>query len=128
MNGALDDDGRSTTRLIFSLSVTSPTPIVEFLDIPSLRRGPRSHRFGYDFGMASAVNAVWGVRARTLDALVDDALDRLDATGIDPAELAIDSRVVEARFSVSPGTEVLSSDVVRRLARVHARIQMDSWG
>jgi hypothetical protein len=123
-----DDDGRSTTRLVFALSVTSPTPIAAFIDIPSLRRGPRTHLFSYDFGTASSVVDLWEPRAHSLAATVDAALDRLHATGIDPAELAADGRIVTARFSVSPGSEILSTAVVRRLARIHANIVMDSWG
>lgn len=123
-----DDDSRSTTRLIFRLSVMSATPIPEFIDIPSLRHAPRTHAFSYDFGTASSVDDRWGARARTLEATVNAALDRLHATGIDPVELARDGRAVSARFSVSPGSETLPPGVVRRLARIHASIIMDSWG
>jgi hypothetical protein len=42
--------------------------------------------------------------------------------------LAVEGRIVSARFSVSPGAETIPPAVVRRLARIHARILMDSWG
>jgi hypothetical protein len=122
------DDGRSTTRVVFALSVTSPTPIPEFIDLPSLRHSARTDRFSYDFGTASSVDEMWGARANGLDAMVHAALDRLDATGIDPAQLAVDGRIVSARFSVSPGSESLPPAVIQRLARVHAHVLMDSWG
>ena len=128
MSEGADDDGRSTTRVVFALSVTSPTPIPEFIDLPSLRHGARTERFSYDFGAASSVDDLWGPRTSGLDAMVNAALDRLEATGIDPAELAAGGRIVSARFSVSPGTETLPPAVVRRLARIHAHILMDSWG
>jgi hypothetical protein len=128
MSEDADNDGRSTTRVVFALSVTSPSPIPAFKDIPAGRRAPRTDEFSYDFGTASSVDDMWGARAHTLDDTINAALDRLDETGIDPDELAADDRVVSARFSVSPGAETLRPAVVRRLARIHAHILMDSWG
>ena len=108
------DDGRSTTRVVFALSVTSPTPIPEFVDVASLRHGPRRDRFSYDFGTASSVDDMWGTRANGLADTVNAALDRLDGTGIDPDDLATEGRIVSARFSVSPGSETIPGDLVRR--------------
>ena len=122
------DDGRSTTRVVFSLSVTSSSPIAAFIDVPSLRRAPLSARFSYDFGISSSVDEMWSARANGLAGTVTAALDRLDATGVDPDELAAADRIVSARFSVSPGSETIPTEVVRRLARIHAVILMDSWG
>ena len=122
------DDGRSTTRVVFALSVSSPTPILAFGDAIGRSSRPADDGFHYDFGTASSVDDMWGSRASALDATVTAALERLEATGVDLAELAVDGRVVTARFSVSPGSETLPAEVVRRLARVHARILMDSWG
>lgn len=124
-----DVDGRSTTRVVFSLSVRSSSPILAFADIPRLpRRSGDGDGFSYDFGTASSVDQMLGARSNPLEATVDAALARLDATGVDPAELAGDDRIVVARFSVSPGSETLPAAVVQRLARIHATILMDSWG
>ena len=123
-NKADDEPG---TYVIFSLSVISEHEIAAFRGIAGRKRPPRpADNFFYDFGQDSFTDSNWNSRADKLDSLVSAALDRLEATGVDPTELAHDDVFVRAYFTFDPGAETIQPAVIERLARIHAGIWIDA--
>jgi len=121
------EEDETGTYVIFSLSVDAEPPKNTLSDIPGRRRPRRpDDDFHYDFGQVSFDEARWDVRADRLDAVVNDALDRLEATGVDPGELKQEDVLVRAFFTFDPGAETLRASVIERLARWHATIWIDA--
>ena len=117
----------SSTRVVFSLTVTSEHPIAALSNFPIANRG-----LNPDDDYIYAIDKVYfeeddtGDRADLLDAAVNDALDRLIMSGIDVAELHRDDVYVRAYYTFSPGSETIRPEVVKRLARINATIWIDA--
>jgi hypothetical protein len=125
----VDDDA---CYVIFSLGVHSSHPIAAlaaFRDLGLNRRIPRpADHYFYDFGWSSFSEDDTSARAHKLDAIVNEAIDRMDGTGIDPDDLDASDVDVRAFFTFDPGAETISSEIVQRLARYHATIWIDANG
>ncbi|GAA0996257.1 hypothetical protein GCM10009563_16560 [Subtercola frigoramans] len=122
-----EDD--ETTYVIVSLTIHSAHPIAALSvfseDGPTSSPSDEHH---YEVHRASFSEADWSVRAERLDKAVNEALDKLDQTGLDTAELHHPAVFVRAFFTFGRGAETLSAEMVGRLARVHATIWIDANG
>jgi hypothetical protein len=118
-----DDD----VYVIFSLSVQSEHPIAAFVGIPGRKRPPRpDDNYFYSFGKTTFVDNDWQSRADSLDAALQSSLDRLDATGVDIAELDHPDVFVKALFTFGLGPETISAQAIARLARIRATVWIDN--
>jgi hypothetical protein len=115
------------TRVVFSLTVTSEHPIEALAGFPTATRG-----LNPDDDYIYAIDKIYFEeddmcdRADLLNAAVNDSLDRLNASGIDVAELHRDDVYVRAYYTFSPGSETIRPEVVKRLARINATIWIDA--
>lgn len=121
-----DDD----TLVIFSMTVQCDVPIDALEPMRALTTSigkPRADDdVSYDIGKVSFHDGDWNTRADKLDAAVNEALDRLDATGVDPAIMRRSDVFIKAFFTFGGGAETISADVVERLAKYHATIWIDA--
>jgi hypothetical protein len=122
-----NEEDDESTRVIFSLTVHSDHPIAAFAGFPGRKR-PQTETddFFYELLMTSFEDGDWSSRADKLEAAVTIAIDRLEATKVDLAELAQDDVSVRAFFTFGPGAETISAELVERLARIHATIWIDA--
>ena len=121
----LDED--EPTRVIFSLIVNSDEPIAALAHFPGRTRAPRpDDDYLYDIFHADFEDDNWDTRADKLDAAVNDGLDLLDASGVDPEGLAGPDVLVRAFFTFDPGAETIQASVVKRLAGYNATIWIDA--
>ncbi len=73
------------TQVIFSLIVNSDQPIPALSEFPGRRRPPRdADDFHYVVHQSNFEESDWSKRADTLDDSIHQALNRLEATGVDP--------------------------------------------
>jgi hypothetical protein len=115
------------TRVIFSLSVNSETPIAALHDFPARTRAPRPNDdFYYDVYHADFEDSNWDSRAQSLDSAVNAALDLLDASGVAKSEFESSDAAVRAFFTFDPGAETITAGVVKRLAEYNATIWIDA--
>ncbi|HEY4269235.1 MAG TPA: hypothetical protein VGM94_13690 [Galbitalea sp.] len=115
------------TRVIFSLIVNSGSPIAALAHFPARTRAPRpDDDYFYDIFHAEFEDDNWNTRSDKLDAAVNDALDLLDASGVDPDGLAAPGVHVRAFFTFDPGAETIQASVVKRLAGYNAAIWIDA--
>jgi hypothetical protein len=123
----LEAETETQTRVVFSLTVTSEHPIEALAKFPTVAR-----RLNPDDDYIYAIDKVYfeeddsGDRADLLNASVNDALDRLNLSGVDVAELHRDDVYVRAYYTFSPGSETIRPEVVKRLARINATIWIDA--
>jgi hypothetical protein len=123
----LEPETETRTRVVFSLTVTSEHPIEALAGFPTAARG-----LNPDDDYIYAIDKVYfeeddmGDRADLLNAAVNDALDRLNLSGVDVAELHRDDVYVRAYYTFSPGSETIRPEVVKRLARINATIWIDA--
>lgn len=126
-NNKVDDD---ETLVIFSFTVQSKAPIDALTPMRSFERGAGKPRdiddVFYDVAHVSFEDGNWQTRADKLAAAVNDALDRLDATGVDPLEMRRADVFVRAFFTFGSGAETINADIVERLAQYHAWIWIDA--
>jgi hypothetical protein len=115
------------TRVIFSLIVNSDKPIAALAHFPGRTRAPRpDDDYHYDIFHADFEDDNWDTRADKLDAAVNEGLDLLDASGVDPEGLAAPDVLVRAFFTFDPGAETIQASVVKRLAGYNATIWIDA--
>jgi len=123
------DYDETPARVIFSLTVLSEHPIPALAGFPGR---PGSQRAGDDFmyviHKADFEEDDPETRAYLLDEGVNEALNRLDVSGVDPDELHHPEVRVRAFYTFDPGSETISTGVVNRLARVNAALWIDSNG
>jgi hypothetical protein len=123
----LDTDDE--TQVIFRLTVQAERPLEGLADLRVFenRKGrlPDDEVF-YDVAHASFEDGDWNSRADKLDAAVRHALDRLEASGVDPQDLRRPDVFVRAFFTFGPGAETLSADIIERLAMYHATVWIDA--
>lgn len=123
----LEAETETHTRVVFSLTVASEHPIEALAKFPTVARG-----LNPDDDYIYAIDKVYfeeddsGDRADLLNASVNDALDRLNLSGVDVAELHRDDVYVRAYYTFSPGSETIRPEVVKRLARINATIWIDA--
>jgi hypothetical protein len=127
LQAELETETETRTRVVFSLTVTAEHPIEALAGFPMMSRGLNpddDYIYAIDKVYFEEVDA--GDRADLLNATVNDALDRLNLSGVDVAELHRDDVYVRAYYTFSPGSETIRPDVVKRLARINATIWIDA--
>ena len=121
------DDEREPTRVIFSLTVNSESPIAALEKFPGRNRPPRpDDDYHYAIFHTDFEDDHWETRADKLDAAVNDALDLLDSSGVQRETLAAPDVLVRAFFTFDPGAETIQANLVERLAGYHAAIWIDA--
>ena len=122
--------GDEATLVIFSLTVLCDHPIEALTPMRVLTMAGGKPRavddVFYRIGKTTFEDGNWQTRADKLDAAVNAALDRLDATGVDPEEMRRPDVFIKAFFTFGSGAETISADIVERLARYHATICIDA--
>ena len=123
-----EDDGETLVIFSFTIQCTSPIEALAPMRAFEIRPGmPRElDDVFYDVAYATFEDNSWQTRADKLDAAVNDALDRLDATGVDPGQMRRPDVFVRAFFTFGGGAETITADTVERLARYHAWIWIDT--
>jgi hypothetical protein len=123
-------DGDEDTLVIFSLTVQCDFPIEALTPMRNLTMASGKPRADddvvYSIGKTTFEDGNWQTRADKLDAAVNSALDRLDATGVEPDEMRRPDVLIKAFFTFGSGAETISADIVQRLARYHATIWIDA--
>jgi hypothetical protein len=127
---AQDDDEfeeLDPTRVIFTLSVMSDDPIPALLGMPGRTRAPRPDDGElYTIHHFDVTDDDWMTRGDAVDAALNEAFDKLDATGLSPEELSAPGVWVRALFTFNPGSETIHARVVQRMAKYHTTIWIDS--